>query len=485
MDKNRIWKIAGLVAVLVVVGSVFVGVASANHPPTASRENPSSSEVTIKVGDTVNFEISAYDVDGNLRGAEWYLDGAHQVSLFEMSGYDDTDDWSHTFNNEGDYLVEGQAFDSESAYSDPVSWTVHVEELSSYETIEFSGYTWDVRLGSESPQGPGNNYWSNSTENIWLDEEGQLHLKITYRNGKWYCPEIYSQESFGYGKYYFFVSSRVDELDKNVVGGLFTYLDDNNEIDIEFSKWGEDNADNSQYVVQPYYHAGNTHRFNMQLNGDYSTHCIDWHQNYINFLSLHGHYHTPPDSGYIIDEWEYTGVDIPATSTEKVHLNLWLMNGNPPSDGQSAEMIIKKFEFVSPSEENIFDTRVSANPYPSISGTHTGTITPDQDITVQKLYTYPCAGTGGHTESVRIYGNEIDKSASWNGYVEDWHNITFDSSFTLEADKTYNYVIETGSYPQIHHTGVLPTTNGWMNCTEFTDANGKKYGDWIPAILLT
>jgi hypothetical protein len=104
---------------------------------------------------------------------------------------------------------------------------------------------------------------------------------------------------------------------------------------------------------------------------------------------------------------------------------------------------------------------------------------------VQKLYTYPCAGTGGHTESVRIYGNEIDKSASWNGYVEDWHNITFDSSFTLEADKTYNYVIETGSYPQIHHTGVLPTTNGWMNCTEFTDANGKKYGDWIPAILLT
>jgi len=139
-------------------------------------------------------------------------------------------------------------------------------------------------------------------------------------------------------------------LDKNVVGGLFTYLDDNNEIDIEFSKWGQSTADNSQYVVQPDYHAGNTHRFNTQLNGDYSTHCIDWHQNYIKFFSLHGHYYTPPDSGYIIDESEYTGVDIPTTSTEKVHLNLWLMNGNPPSEGQSAEMVVKEFKFI-PQEE--------------------------------------------------------------------------------------------------------------------------------------
>jgi parallel beta-helix repeat protein len=133
----------------------------------------------------------------------------------------------------------------------------------------------------------------------------------------------------------------------------------------------------------------------------------------------------------------------------------------------------------------IFDTRASTNPYPSIPGTHTGTITPNQDITVQKLYTYPCADTGGHTEHIRIYGHEIDKSASWKGYDEDWHAITFDSSFTLESGKTYNYVIKTGSYPQIHHTSALQTENGWINCTEFTDANGKKSGDWIPAILLT
>jgi hypothetical protein len=40
--------------------------------------------------------------------------------------------------------------------------------------------------------------------------------------------------------------------------------------------------------------------------------------------------------------------------------------------------------------------------YPSISGTHTGTIKPTDDITVQKMYTYPYPGTGGHSEYVRI-----------------------------------------------------------------------------------
>ena len=50
-----------------------------------------------------------------------------------------------------------------------------------------------------------------------------------------------------------------------------------------------------------------------------------------------------------------------------------------------------------------FDTGAPSNPYPSIAGTHTGDIIPSQDITVHKIYTYPCAGTGGHTEYVRIW----------------------------------------------------------------------------------
>jgi hypothetical protein len=133
----------------------------------------------------------------------------------------------------------------------------------------------------------------------------------------------------------------------------------------------------------------------------------------------------------------------------------------------------------------VFDTGSSANPYPSISGTHEGTISPNVTIEVSKLYTYPCSGTGGHSEYVRIWNDTwAGIEASWTGYRGDWHNVSFPESFTLVANETYNYTIRTGSYPQIHHTPALPTANGWINCTEFTDANGKIYYDWISAIRL-
>jgi hypothetical protein len=142
--------------------------------------------------------------------------------------------------------------------------------------LEFSGYTWYAKDSNEATFGPGGNYYSSSPENLWLDVDGQLHMKLTYRNGKWYCPEIYSQDHFGYGKYVFFVSSRIDQLNENIIVGLFTYMDDNNEIDIEFAKWGDPEYENSQYVVQPGQTPGNYISFNTQLNTINSTHTINW-----------------------------------------------------------------------------------------------------------------------------------------------------------------------------------------------------------------
>jgi len=132
---------------------------------------------------------------------------------------------------------------------------------------------------------------------------------------------------------------------------------------------------------------------------------------------------------------------------------------------------------------SVFDT--GAGTYPSISGTHNGTITPFYNSNVSKMYTYPCPNTGGHTESVKIWNStNWNVTATWNGYVGDWHNLTFNESFVLYQNETYNYTIRTGSYPQIHHTDALPTENGWINCTAFVDVNGKIYEDWIPAIRL-
>jgi uncharacterized repeat protein (TIGR01451 family) len=126
-----------------------------------------------------------------------------------------------------------------------------------------------------------------------------------------------------------------------------------------------------------------------------------------------------------------------------------------------------------PSMPSIFDT--GPGTYPSIRGTHTGTIRPNKTIVVHKMYTYPCVGTGGHTEYVRFSGSGLDVNKTWNGYIGDYHNIIFDPPITLKANTTYNYEIRTGSYPQIIHEQSLATANGTINCTLFTDANSRTF----------
>jgi len=137
------------------------------------------------------------------------------------------------------------------------------------------------------------------------------------------------------------------------------------------------------------------------------------------------------------------------------------------------------------SNSSYIDTGQSPSPYPSIFGTHNGTIVPANDITVSKIFVYPCVGTGGHAEYVRIWGNGVDAHATWNGYGgEDWNILHFNRTFTLEAGKEYNFTIKTGSYPQIFHEEVLETLDGSIvRCKEFVDANGKRH-KWIPAFKI-
>ena len=147
-------------------------------------------------------------------------------------------------------------------------------------------------------------------------------------------------------------------------------------------------------------------------------------------------------------------------------------------------------------EQNVVITIVTTLPfdtgqgdYPSIRGTHTGTITPNQTMEVHRMYTYPCFKTDGHSEYAR-FDNATGWSveASWIGtYLGPYQWIEFNTSFTLKAGVIYNYTIITEcypQYPQIHHTQKLDTGNGTITCTEFVDANGRRYNDGIPAIRL-
>jgi len=170
---------------------------------------------------------------------------------------------------------------------------------------------------------------------------------------------------------------------------------------------------------------------------------------------------------------------------------IFMASGLTDNDAKAAtELLINRTEELNmfwvlkaSSTTGFFDT--GCGTYPSISGVHKGNFTPKCDIVVQQIYTYPCTGTGGHSERV-IFHNSTGEiiNASWEGYQDDYSNISVSPSITLSAGTEYSYEIFTGSYPQIIHEQKLTNECGTINCTEFIDANGRRYDDWIPAIKL-
>ena len=250
-------------------------------------------------------------------------------------------------------------------------------DCSAVRTLNFAGYTWQVRQSS-NPLQAGQNCYSGGPEEVWVDAQGRLHLKTRKRNNIWVCPEIYCTGFFGYGTYVFYVSSRVDTLDRNVVLGLFTWDDaalaagSLSEIDVEITKWGNEFAHNLNYTVQPGYGPDTeNHRYEERMNTsfmtlaqDQSTHVIDWTADRIKFASYQG-YGISQDR--VIATWQFdktnparrsdaetltTPIVIPAPSaTSGVHLNLWLKDvtsdgyGDPPASGEPVEVILDGFEF--------------------------------------------------------------------------------------------------------------------------------------------
>lgn len=240
------------------------------------------------------------------------------------------------------------------------------------ESIMWSGRKWTVRNSAQFT-GPGLNVFSNKRSNIWVDDAGNLHLKVTHRDGKWWSAEIISDETFAYGDYKFLLSSKADQLDKNIVLGMFTWnnnsfqTDGNSEIDIEFTKWGYAGAKSLQYAVQPTNWGTNDERdikpSSFLLTDNSSTHGFSWTPAGVDFKSYYGH-----ASSSLASDWSFANtmqarrkieggrtsdaVVIPKPGTQThVHLNLWLNDtnqdgfGDAPSNGQEAEVIIKGFEY--------------------------------------------------------------------------------------------------------------------------------------------
>ena len=243
-------------------------------------------------------------------------------------------------------------------------------------TVAFAGRCWQVRRSSQ-PEQSGPNYFSDDRRDVWVDAQNNLHLKISHRDGKWLCTEVFTKGGLGYGTYEFRLSGYVDRMDPNVVLGMFTWNDNASqigalsEIDIEIARWGHPTRPNLNYSVQPLYgpddpdgsYRERSKSFDFVLSEPKSTHLFDWRPDRIVFLGYRGYADWYAQFG----NWTFTSdnpprrspepqlpnpVVIPAPSaTTTVRIDLWLKDvsnggiGSPPTSGQDVEVVVEDFRF--------------------------------------------------------------------------------------------------------------------------------------------
>ena len=215
-------------------------------------------------------------------------------------------------------------------------------------SVNFSGRTWGIKTtGNVSGYqfDPGPNFWSNDPSVVNLAADG-LHLKLTQINGVWQCGEAYLTESLGYGTYTVQVGSHLDQLDQNTVAApLFIYAAPGQELDNEYSGAGGlvPSPYNAQVVAQPYNVSGNI-AYYVQPSTAKFTSQMEWRADHVTFRVWNG-WSNVPAPGDMIYQWTYTGAYIPPPGQERVHINLWLLNGSAPVSGIGDEMVISSFAF--------------------------------------------------------------------------------------------------------------------------------------------
>jgi hypothetical protein len=217
-------------------------------------------------------------------------------------------------------------------------------------TIDWQGHTWQVTTGGMAGVCDG------SAANVTLDSNGYLHLRISQTGSTWTAAELFTTDKLGFGTYQWHLDGPIDGYDKNVVVGLFPYgpaagigSDGTNEIDIEYSRWGQSDGPNGDFTDYPA--MGTTigelsYRFSL-AGSTLSTSRFTWSESGI-VSSLLGGLAASGDDQTLLQHFDYEPpnptLNIPQQALP-LGMNFWCFDA-PPSDGQPVELVIRDFTFV-------------------------------------------------------------------------------------------------------------------------------------------
>ena len=209
-------------------------------------------------------------------------------------------------------------------------------------TLNFSGYEWTASSGPIFHVGSRQFF---DPANVWTDERGVLHLRISGSPGKWAGAELKLTRSLGYGTYRFQVRD-VSHLEPSALLTLITWdgvgtESTRRELDIELGRWGQLDNTNVNYIVQPYYVPANVVAFRVPP-GLY-THSFQWEPGKVTFSTIAGSGNTR--GGHISNRHVFSS-GVPSPGGQTVRIALYVFHqGKIPLKNEN-QVIIDKFEYL-------------------------------------------------------------------------------------------------------------------------------------------
>lgn len=320
-------------------------------PPSISLNTPSPGASQLS-GHVSGVDTSKYKVVIYALTNEWYVQPLTSAPYTNISSDGSWSSSTNPWQSLVVLLVDPNAYTPAATEITNPALDANVTAFAVYPvgpvSVSFSGRTWGIKTTGSQPSDqfdPGPNFWSNDASVVHVASDG-LHLKIAEINGSWQCGEVYLTQSLGYGTYTVQVSSRLDQLDQNTVAApLFIYAAPGQELDNEYSGIGGlvPSPNNAQFVVQPYTIQGNIMYYLQPATTQFTTQ-MEWRADHVTFRAWNGWASTPAPSDMIY-QWTYMGGNIPPVGQERVHINLWLLNGSAPVGGSGDEMVINSFTF--------------------------------------------------------------------------------------------------------------------------------------------
>ena len=200
-----------------------------------------------------------------------------------------------------------------------------VGRYTTWDGLPWRGFNWWGRRGQGAPLF---NRWS--SYGVYVDYLDRMHLTAKNIDGIWFSSELDGEITFSYGIFRWIIDSTPFFLDDNLVFALFTYGNDINEHDFEFTTWWGYYTENVWLSNQP------RSILSTILKPTEKVICeLDWNPVFCRY--------TIKTLNNVVLA-EVIDTDFPlSTIPEGVAMNLWMYG--KPSNNARADVIIYDFQY--------------------------------------------------------------------------------------------------------------------------------------------